>query len=289
MQNKLWQYKQTVDLLVGDNVIVLNDGKLEEVCIQSIAKKTGNQVRFFRLNVEDIDNYFAGSMCVHNSEAEKSCSTDPGSDTDARDILRNKCGKNPAPAAGCRLTQDDADDAYDEQVALCENFKDELTGIYVGCGNFFVDVKARVKKSIKEKMKDCPLSDSEIDTLIAAACANAENCPPGTPPAPDNCVREDTLIHTPQGLRVVRDLAIGDEVISYDVKGMIDSSDPTWSLWSSDTLEGNASVSVVKSNKNSYWHAWYDVLLSNGAKLSITYEHPVLVKSEGTPTLIASR
>ena len=284
MQNKLWQYKQAVDLLAGDNVIVLNDGKLEEACIQSIAKKTGNQVRFFRLNVEDIDNYFAGSMCVHNSEGEKSCSpTGDPDDVKARELL-SSCGKNPAPAAGCRDTQGEANDAHDEQVKLCGE---------MGSAKCWMPwVTGQVEDAVKEKVADCPgLSDGDIATLVRAACAAANNCPaPPAPPAPDNaCVREDTLIHTPQGLRVVRDLAIGDEVISYDVKGMIDSSDPTWSLWSSDTLEGNASVSVVKSNKNSYWHAWYDVLLSNGAKLSITYEHPVLVKSKGTPTLFASR
>jgi hypothetical protein len=283
MQNKLWQYKQTMDLVQGDSVIVLNDGRLEEVAIQSITKKTGNKVRFCRLNVEEIDNYFAGTICVHNSESSKdqSCNPTDGDDFRARELAKS-CGGDPAKPAGCRTTQADVNKAQAEQQKLCNEFDgNDCDGIFGGI------VRGKVKEKIKTEFPNCPLSDADVDKMVNAMCGAAKNCPPPPPPPPDSCISEDTLIHTPQGLRVVKDLKAGDVVISYDIKSMIDSSDPSWSLWSSETLEGNTATSVVVYNKNSYWHSWFEILLSNDTKLNITYEHPVLVRSEGSPALLS--
>jgi hypothetical protein len=305
MQTKLWQYKITQDLQVGDTVIVLNDGMPAEVQIAAINKKQGNNVRFFRLNVEDIDNYFAGSVCIHNSEESKaSCTPPENDDTKARELME-KCGKNPARPQGCRKTDEEKEEALVEQIKLCNDYKKDGGGGYHKCGppdddgtcTFFDVVCHSTKSKIKDAMNapppvgaKCGLSDSEIQAMTRAACAAAGNCPGG--PAGQNggnCVSEDTLILIPSGAKAVKHLVPGDVVLSYDIKGMIDSRDATWSLWTSEDLTGNISTSTVISNKNSFWHAWYQILLSNNTELNITYEHPVLVKTEGLPKLLSTR
>ena len=280
MQDKLWQYKQVESLKVGDSTIVLNEkGELEEVTIAGISTNSGHKVRFYKLNVEEVDNYFANSIVTHNTEGgkgpDKSCKPKSDKELKATELLKS-CGKDAPKPKGCRTTKDEKDkgDAADKE------FCDKMGG--KTCGGLGI-VEAFIEGAIKDGLKDCPLSDDDIDTLVSAACEAAEGCGGGG--GGGNCVREDTLIHTPGGNVVVSDLKPGDDVLSYDIKGMIDSNDPSWPLWTTKTLEGRLAVSKVVFNKNSYWHAWYEILLSNGRTLNITYEHPVLVKSQGYPSL----
>jgi len=300
MQDRFWQYKKVEDLKIGDTAIVLKDNKIEEATITSIEQKSGNNVRFYRLNVEHIDNYFAGSVCVHNSEEEKTCESrdsdsvkDPG-DYDARAQANAVCGKDLAPSEGCRFTQADQDKAHAEQEALCE----KMQGFK--CTDWaFGSIRNKVADALRESLKrpanpgedpddipDCPIDDVDFENILNETCESAEECPaPPNPPPPDSCVMEGTIIHTPDGGRSVETLKHGDLVTSYNIDGMVDSSDPSWFLWNSESITGGVSTSTVLYNKNSYWHRWYTILLSDGSKLNITYEHPVLVRAEGIPTI----
>lgn len=279
MQDKFWQYKQVEDLKVGDTALILSNNQVKELSISSINKKTGNKVRFYRLNVEPTDNYFASGICTHNTEGgkqpDKSCKPKNDDDFRARELAKS-CDKNPAPPAGCRINKGDKEKADQEQKDLCESFGG------VDCD--FPFVTGKVKATIKDAMGDCPLSDADIDTMVRAACAAAENCGKDGGGG-DECVREDSLISTPGGLVPVKDLKANDEVFSYKINNSPDANDPTWFLWASNEISGEVTISTVAFNKSSYWHSWYQILLSDGTELNITYEHPVLVKAEGYPSL----
>lgn len=277
-----WQYKQAQDLQIGDTVISFVNGHINEVTISEILNKKGNRVRFNRLNVEEIDNYFAGSVCIHNSEGEKYCNKPDPKDTMNKEAIK-ACGGNPPPPKGCQFTQGDKDAQAAAEQKICDGKKGKPVNPFT---------KGWVEDAIKDEMKangqnpDECLSEESLSNLADAVID--QECPPPPPGPPDPCVRDDTLIATPNGLREVRHLKIGDRVLNYNIQGMIDSNDPTWSLWHQEgDLVANVSESVVVSNKHGYYHSWYQILLSNGQELNITYEHPVLVKTSGLPSLIS--
>jgi len=288
MQDKFWQYKQVEDLKVGDTALILSNNQVKELSISSINKKTGNKVRFYRLNVEPTDNYFASGICTHNTEGEKkpdkSCKPKSDNDFNARELAKS-CGKNPAPAKGCRTEKGDKEKADQEQKDLCKEFEGKGPfGADVNCN--WPTVKEKVMDAIKAAFKGadgkptCELSDKDYETMVKATCEAAESCGED-----GECVREDSLISTPSGLIPVKDLKANDEVFSYKINNSPDANDPTWFLWASNEISGEVTISTVAFNKSSYWHSWYQILLSDGTELNITYEHPVLVKAEGYPSL----
>jgi hypothetical protein len=272
MQNKLWQYRQAMDLVTGDEVVVNNNGIITTEHIVGMQLQQDHSVTFYRLNVETVDNYFANSICVHNSEGEKYCCD---SDQDQKDrALAKKCDKNNKipPCPGKQTTQEDKNKEVIAQENVCAS-QDAAKSL----------PKMVVRMGIRAACPDV-YDDDEVEQMREALMR--AKCPPsGGPGSPDNCIKQGTMIDTPQGLVAVENLIKGDQVLSYSIAGMPDSSDPTWPLWSAADCHGEVSISTVISNHHSYWHAWYEVLLSNGTKLYITYEHPVLVRAQGIPTL----
>jgi hypothetical protein len=154
-----WQYKQAQDLQVGDVVISLVNGHINEVTISEIISRKGNKVRFNRLNVEEVDNYFAGTVCIHNSDSEKYCNNP----SDPNDVLNKEalraCGGNPPPPKGCQFTQDDKNKQHEAEQKICDGKEGKPVNIFT---------KGWVKDAIKDEMK-----------------ANGQN--------PDECLSEESL------------------------------------------------------------------------------------------------
>ena len=268
MQDKLWQYRQAMDVAVGDEVVVNNNGIVAVERIVGMELQQGHGVTFYRLNVETVDNYFANTVCVHNSEGEKYCCD---SKQDQKDrALAKKCAPSTPPCPGKQTTQGDKNNEIMMRERVCANQE---------------KAKKYPKWLVKDQIEDtCPdYSDEEVEEAYQALMR--AKCPPDPVGPPDNCIKKGTLIDTPNGLVAVENLIKGDQVLSYSIEGMPDSSDPTWPLWSAENCQGKVSVSTVTSNHNSFWHAWYEILLSNNTRLYITYEHPILVRAQGIPTL----
>ena len=261
-----------MDLVTGDEVVVNNSGVITTEHIVGMQLQQDHSVTFYRLNVETVDNYFANSICVHNSEGEKYC-CDTAQDQKDR-ALAKKC--SPAAAAAippCPGKQTSPGDKAKEAAFQAKN-----------CAN-----KAAAKKYprtfVEGKIRLGCDNYKAADAKAAYDALMRVKCPPAPQGGPDACIKQGTMIDTPQGLVAVENLIKGDQVSSYSIAGMPDSSDPTWPLWSATDCHGEVSISTVTSNHCTYWHAWYEMLLSNGARLYITYEHPVLVRAQGIPTL----
>jgi hypothetical protein len=290
---KIWQYRQANKLEEGNIVTVLSpDSNLpEEATIESIEFKKGEKI-FYRLNVEPTDNYFANTLCVHNSDEEKS-GDDEGASDDFKNALKTleKCSPNPSPFTklGCPVKgmEGDAKEWLDK---ACKDSDDANKHMEISKQSKVPPALQKAAKwtsllgAIAAKSKaGCPLEEA-ANTLLAV---KSKFCG-GTSPYPDPCcIEEETLITTPSGIVPVKFLKKKQEVLSYDIEGMTDSTgNPLWSLWHSENINGNLKPSVIRSNKYSIWTSWYKILLSNKNILNITYEHPVLVKAEGTPSLI---
>ena len=100
------------------------------------------------------------------------------------------------------------------------------------------------------------------------------------------CVKEDTLIDTPEGAKLVKNLVPGDQVFAYKIPGLPDSSEKNkYKEWFATSLKGNKTVATVMSNKFSTWKDWYEITTENGSVLTVTYEHHILVKTDGIPVI----
>jgi hypothetical protein len=303
---KQWQYKQACELKVNDIISVLSDNNLPvDASIESIIFKNGEKF-FYRLNVEPTDNYFANTLCIHNSEEEKSSPPPPSSNPDKdkkwKDALKAlaDCGGNPNDfdSNGCPKDKAKGEEAHKKACEQSKKAKDHMKGSkdprtgQQRKGSLAALVAFIVGEAAKAGKACGPFAANAAAKQLLAYEDNF--CGGGNPwpkccddPPPGCCIEENTLIHTPTGVVPVKYLKNKDEVLSFDIEGAIDSTKSyMWSLWYAEELKGNVKTSFVKSNKWSIWHTWYEVLLSNGSKLNITYEHPVLVKTEGLPGII---
>ena len=83
----------------------------------------------------------------------------------------------------------------------------------------------------------------------------------------DECLDGETLISTPEGDKRIKDLKVGDIVISFNEK--------------TREFENKRVLEVFENHKSSENANMLEIELENGKKVQITENHPVLTENRG--------
>lgn len=100
---------------------------------------------------------------------------------------------------------------------------------------------------------------------------------PGVSYSQDGCFLPDTLIKMADGTdRQLRNLKIGDKVVSYSIAGLDPSSETAWHTWNTTALTMAVGTASVKDIYIQRFNGYFQLL-----DLRVTYEHPLLVRRNG--------
>lgn len=100
---------------------------------------------------------------------------------------------------------------------------------------------------------------------------------PGFSISQDGCFLPDTLIKMADGTdRQIKNLKVGDVVVSYNIVGLNSSDENTWRTWSTTALTAIAGTATVKDIYIQRFSGYFQLL-----DLKVTYEHPLLSRRGG--------
>ena len=93
----------------------------------------------------------------------------------------------------------------------------------------------------------------------------------------DGCFLPDTLISMADGSqRQIKDIKIGDRVLSYQIAGLDPSNELAWKTWATTSLALTATAATVKEVFKQTFTGYIQLL-----DLKVTYEHPLLTRRGG--------
>ena len=100
---------------------------------------------------------------------------------------------------------------------------------------------------------------------------------PGVRYSQDGCFLPDTLIKLANGSdRQIKNLKIGDTVVSYSIAGLDPKSETAWRSWTTTALTLAAGTATVKDIYIQSFSGYFQLL-----DLRVTYEHPLLARRGG--------
>lgn len=95
---------------------------------------------------------------------------------------------------------------------------------------------------------------------------------PGVSYHQDGCFLPDTLIKMADGTdKQIKNLKIGDTVVSYSIAGLDPSSETAWRSWTTKSLTMAAGTATIKDIYIQSFSGYFQLL-----DLRVTYEHPLL-------------
>ena len=93
----------------------------------------------------------------------------------------------------------------------------------------------------------------------------------------DGCFLPDTLITMADGTRrQIKDVKVGDRVVSYSIAGLDPSNEQAWQTWASASLNLSAAPATVKQVFKQSFSGYFRLF-----DLKVTYEHPLLTRRDG--------
>lgn len=100
---------------------------------------------------------------------------------------------------------------------------------------------------------------------------------PGFSVNQDGCFLPDTLVKLADGTdKQIRNLKVGDKVVSYSIAGLDPSSETAWKTWSTKALTMAAGTATIKDIYLQSFSGYFQLL-----DLRVTYEHPLLSRRNG--------
>src|SRR5512143_185085 len=93
----------------------------------------------------------------------------------------------------------------------------------------------------------------------------------------DGCFMPDTLIRLPDGTeKQIRNLKIGDKVLSYSIAGLNPDDENAWKTWTTTSLTMAQGTATIKDIYVQTFSGYFQLL-----DLRVTYEHPILSRRNG--------
>lgn len=93
----------------------------------------------------------------------------------------------------------------------------------------------------------------------------------------DGCFLPDTLIKLADGTdKQIKDLKIGDTVVSYSIAGLKPDDENAWRTWSSTALTMAVTTATIKDIYRQTFNGYFQLL-----DLRVTFEHPLLSRRDG--------
>ena len=138
-------------------------------------------------------------------------------------------------------------------------------------------VVANVTTAMSGNQFDVIVSNSFGSVTSTRASLTVAAASAGFSTSTDGCFLPDTLVTMADGSRrQIKDIKVGDRVMSYDIAGLDPNNELAWQTWQTTSLSLKTSPATVKQVFKQTFTGYFRIL-----DLKVTYEHPLLSRRAG--------